>query len=100
MKKLYYKLNLFKKVVFTISTKVRYAVTKIIRIIKYPGGGITNPKGLVSGVNGSITPKIAKEMQVKNNHLLGLLRKNGVRAVRMTKTIRISVAIDSINQPV
>ena len=71
-----------------------------IRIIKYPGGGTIKPKGLASGVNGSVMPKVVKKIQVVNNHLLGLLRKKGVLAVRITNTKSISVAIDSINQPV
>lgn len=68
--------------------------------MKYPIGGDTNPKGFANGVNGSATPIATKEIHVANNHLLGLLRKKGVRAVRITNTIRICVAIDSINHPV
>jgi len=53
-----------------------------MRAMKYPGGGITNPRCLASGINGSIIPKNAKEVQGENSHLLGRLRKKGVRAVR------------------
>lgn len=58
------------------------------------------PSDFANGVNGSKTPINVMLIHIRKSHLLGLLRKNGVRAVLMTKTMRISVAIDSINHPV
>lgn len=63
-------------------------------------GGTTNPNVLANGVKGSSMPMLARDKQVADSHLLGRLKKNGLRYVLMRKTTRISVAMDSMNQPV
>ena len=70
------------------------------RIPKYKTGGRIKPKEGAMGVYGRRRPMVTMEMHVINNHLPGLLVKNGTFDVLITKTTRISVAIDSMNQPV
>lgn len=97
---LHYRLNFLRKTFLTVSTRKRYAAIKMTRMPKYRSGGTVSPKAGAIGVKGSMMPTRVKEMQVIASHLPGRLTKNGVRAVRITNTTRISVAIDSINQPV
>lgn len=59
-----------------------------------------NPIVLEKGENGIKRETITIPIQVKKSHFPGLLKKNGLLEVRITKTTRISVAMDSINQPV
>ncbi len=71
-----------------------------MRITKYNGGGKTNPSADASGEKGRRIDAVTMPRHAPNSHLLGLLMKKGTRDVRMTKTTKISVAIDSINHPV
>lgn len=67
---------------------------------KYKGGGTANPKLLPRGEKGISNERPTIPRQVAKSQADGLLKKKGVLEVRITNTTNISVAIDSINQPV
>src|SRR6266508_2282026 len=83
----------------TISTRNKYVITMPLRKRKNMAGSGVNPKTLANGETGSTIPSRTINIVVIANGRLGRLR-NGLPAVRITKSTSVCVASDSTNQPV
>src|SRR5579872_2142955 len=70
-----------------------------MRNTKNAAGSGVKPSSVAKGVNGSKMPNNTITTTVVSSAKLGLLR-NGLPAVRMTRSTRVCVARDSTNQPV
>ena len=67
---------------------------------KNAGGSGRKPSRSATGSTGSRAPTATAPSAARVNGMLGWLRTNGTRLVRIAKMIRVCVARDSTNQPV